>query len=136
MERPEFKGKEIRGNVRGERKSKISIDGDVIITIAKSEEGVLISPRMRVYCKDAEGDLHQIGLLQNFELRSDVNDFEVSATAKLAKEMPGMSAMSKEALQTYRELLEHAGVNLNTCTCEVVGGGLGIDKDCPIHGIK
>lgn len=133
MERPEFKGKEIKGDIRGEGSPKPALDGDLVIMVDKNSEGILFSPNMRVYCKDTDGNLQQVGMIQQMNLTADMNDPEVHVKAKLVREMPEMSEQMKLALKRNQDRLETSGVNLDLCTCECRGGQLGIDPNCPVH---
>lgn len=111
----------------------MNIDGDVIISLSKSEEGLLLSPRVRVYCKK-DDDYQQIGFIQHLKLESDAKEIPIDFKIAMTQIHPDNSEPVKKAINDYTDLLRENGVTLvNHCICEVRDGAVGIDPKCPVH---
>lgn len=111
----------------------MKIDGDVIISLTKSDEGLLISPRVTVYCKKGD-EYQQIGFIQHMELKTDMNKIPVNFKVVLTQVHPDNSERVKKSINDYMELLRDSGAILeNCCTCEVQDNAMGIDPKCPVH---
>lgn len=112
------------------------MEGDVVVTFNKGNvDNQLLTGLTRVFCKDEKGQLEQIGYLQEIEIRAALDDLMVSFRAKLPKESD-VGEESLPNLRRYRKLMEGGGISMNLCTCEVHDGAIGIDNDCPVHGVK
>lgn len=115
------------------RRSDVDIrNSTILISIDKNKKGELMLPR--VFAKNDDGELEQIGRIHELELSADVQGPKLSIKALCPREHPSMDNNIRESVRRQRKILEDVGVDLNVCSCINNGEGVGIDPLCPIHG--
>ena len=88
-----------------------NLNPDILIAINKSDEGHIISPRIRIYAKEEE-KMKRIGLVKKVSLEAEVDRIPADLKINLADEIEGMSEMAVKNLKENRKLLKENGVTI------------------------
>lgn len=108
---------------------------DVLISLEKGKDGLHISPRVRLFCKNDKGELERIGLIEELELKASMHTLPVTLKVKYPKPNNDlMVPQVRDAVTRHRQILLDSGVELDTCTCTRSPQGMGVNPDCPVHG--
>jgi hypothetical protein len=87
------------------------LDGDILISLKRSNKGIFDSNSTKVYIKD-KSLFKQIGLIQNLELSADSENNIVNVTITFP-EHPKLSVTVKNCIREYSSALKKLGVKIN-----------------------